>query len=120
MLKTIRAFKYALQGFRYAFLEERNFRIEIFCAVVVITLGIIFKLTSIEWFIVVLNMSIVLFAELFNTAIEKLADVSSKEINPTIKIVKDVAAAAVVVSVICAFVCGLIIFIPIIYNSFLQ
>ena len=111
---------YALNGLCYAFINERNFRIEICCAFLTILLGFVLNISITSWLIIILNIGFVLTAELFNTAIEKLADLTSKDINPTIKIIKDVAAAAVIVCVISAFVCGLFIFVPIIYNSFVK
>lgn len=114
MQKTLQAFKYAINGFRFAFANERNFRTEVFCSVIIIALAFILKISATSWIVIVLNISFVLFAELINTAVEKLADVACKEINPVIKIIKDVAAAAVVIAVLSAFCCGLFIFIPII------
>jgi len=61
---------------------------------------------------IVLSVGLVWLAELFNTAIEKLCDVVSKEYHPAIKFIKDVSAAAVLVSAITAFVTGAIVFLP--------
>ena len=65
-----------------------------------------------------MNICFVLTAELFNTVIEKLAYEVCKVINPLIKIIKDVAAAAVVMAVLSAFICGLFIFGPLILKVF--
>ena len=116
MQKSFRAFVYAINGLRYAFAKERNFKIEIFFAVFVFMIGLILKLSSMHWVLLVINICSVLAAELFNTAIEKLADISCKEINPVIEIIKDVAAAAVLLTVLSAIICGLIIFIPYIFK----
>jgi len=115
MQKFFCALKYAFNGLRYALVNERNFRIEILCAIFTIALAFIFKITMFAWLILVINICSVLAAELFNTAVEKLADISCKEINPVIEIIKDVAAAAVLLSVLSAIICGLIIFIPYIF-----
>ena len=114
MQKSIRALKYALNGLRYAVVNERNFRIEILCAIFTVALAFIFKISMFAWLVVVMNICFVLTAELFNTAVEKLANEVCKIINPVIKIIKDVAAAAVVMAVLSAFICGLIIFVPVI------
>ena len=116
MRKTIHAFGYALNGLRDAFKNERNFKIEIACACVAVAASIYFKIATAHWVVIVLNICMVLTAELFNTAIEKLADITCNEINPAIKIVKDVAAAAVLITVLSAFVCAFIIFIPYIFK----
>ena len=112
MKKTKNAFVFAVQGLQYAFVNERNFRIELFCAVVVCIIGYALNISSIEWLVVIMNIGFVLSAELINTAIEKLCDATTKEINPTIKIIKDVAAAAVLLAAVVAFICALIIFVP--------
>ncbi len=112
MQKTIRALGYAGSGLRAAFTTERNFKIEIACACIAIATSIFLKIEATHWVVIVLNICMVLTAELFNTAIEKLADITCTDINPAIKIVKDVAAAAVLITVLSAFVCALIIFIP--------
>ena len=75
-------------------------------------MAIILKISTICWLIIVLNIGFVLTTELINTAIEKLSDMVCKEINPIVKIIKDVSAAAVIIAVLVALVCGLIIFIP--------
>ena len=118
MQKTLRALKNAIHGFCYALINERNFRTEILCAVIVIAMAFVLKVSATAWLVIVLNISLVLTAELFNTAIEKLADVACKEINPIIKIIKDIAAGAVVIAVLNALVCGLIIFVPIIFKNY--
>ena len=51
-------------------------------------------------------------AEFFNTAIEKLADLVSKDFDANIKFIKDVSAAAVLLAALAAFTTGAIIFIP--------
>lgn len=52
-------------------------------------------LAPIWWALVVLASAGVLAAELFNTAIEHLADHLHPEVHPQIQVVKDCAAAAV-------------------------
>ena len=112
MKKTKNAFLFALQGLQYAFAHERNFKIEIFCAVAVCIAGFVLGISLIEWLIVIINIGFVLSAELVNSAIENLCNVTTKEINPAIKIIKDVAAAAVLLAAVTAFICALIIFVP--------
>ena len=51
-------------------------------------------------------------AEIFNTAIEKTMDFISREKHPQIKLVKDLAAAAVLITAVSAIIVGAIIFIP--------
>lgn len=51
-------------------------------------------------------------AELFNTAIEKVMDFISTERLPQIKWIKDMAAAAVLITALAAVIIGALIFIP--------
>jgi len=116
MEKTKNAFLYAMQGFRYAIVNERNFKIEIFLALVACIAAYALHISSVQWVVVIMNIGFVLSAELINTAIEKLCDITTNEMNPTIKIIKDVAAAAVLLAATVAFICALIIFIPPIFK----
>ncbi len=112
MKKILLAFTNAFNGLRYTLVHERNVKIELFCAFVTISCAFIFKISKLEWFVVIVNTAAVLTAELFNTAIENLCDMIHKTTHPIIKIVKDVSAAAVVITALCALICGCIIFIP--------
>jgi diacylglycerol kinase len=116
MKKCIKSFSYALSGLQHALIHEQNFRIEIFFAAIVIGFSFVFAISKMEWLVVIINIAAVLMAELFNTAIENLCNMVHKQIHPSIKIIKDVSAAAVVITALCAFVCGLLIFLPIIIN----
>ncbi len=111
MKKTKGAFVFALQGLQYAFVNERNFRIEIISVPAVCIAAYVLHISATEWLVVVINIGFVISAELVNTAIEKLCDVVTKEKNPSIKIIKDVAAGAVLLAAFVAFICGLIIFV---------
>ena len=112
MKKCIKSFSYAIRGLQHALVHEQNFKIEVFCAVAVIGCTFIFTISKIEWFVVMLNIAAVLTAELFNTAIESLCNMIHRATHPSIKIIKDVSAGAVVVTALSAFTCGCIIFIP--------
>ena len=57
----------------------------------------------------------VLAAEGFNTAIERLVDLVSPDFHPVAGDVKDVAAGAVLICAIAAAIIGMIIFIPYFY-----
>jgi diacylglycerol kinase len=116
MKKLIKSFSYALRGLQHTLVHEQNFRIELFCAFVTIGCAFVFSISKLEWFIVIINIAAVLTAELFNTAIENLCNMIHKTTHPVIKIVKDVSAAAVVITALCALVCGCIIFAPYFLN----
>jgi diacylglycerol kinase (ATP) len=113
-----RSFRNAFNGVGVLFGKERNARIHltVFCGVV--TAGVFFCLTAFEWIIILVVSSLVFAAEAINTSIETLADVVSPKIDPQIKLVKDIAAGAVLLTAIAAAVVGLIVFIPKIITFF--
>lgn len=111
-IKLINSFKYAIEGFISSFKTERNMKIHILVMVLVIILGLYFKLTAGEWCIIAITIAVVLSGELFNTAIETIVDMVSPEKNPKAKLAKDISAAAVLALAIGAAVVGIIIFSP--------
>ena len=114
--KIINSFKYAIEGFISSFKTERNMKIHILAMTIVIALGILLKLSKIEWCIITIAIVMVISAELFNTAIETVVDMISPEKNPKAKLVKDIAAGAVLVVAIGAAIIGFIVFGPKVIN----
>nr|WP_294858841.1 diacylglycerol kinase family protein [uncultured Fluviicola sp.] len=110
--ERLKSFKYALEGLKTLFKEEHNARIHTIGALVAIVLGFILKISLNEWIALVVAMSLVFICELFNTSLEALADFASSEKHPQIKKVKDLAAAAVLMSALSALITGIILFLP--------
>ena len=109
--KLINSFKYAIEGFNSSFKTERNMKIHVLATIIVIALGIYFKISVTEWCIIAIAIALVISAELFNTAIETLVDMVSPEKNPKAKLAKDISAGAVLATAIGAAVAGGIIFV---------
>ena len=110
---TIReSFRHAFDGVKMLIREERNMRIHIVMTILVVLCAVIFGLTAAEKAIVISLCAVVLCAELINTAIENVVDMSTAVFNMYAKRAKDVAAGAVLVVSIGAAVAGLIIFVP--------
>lgn len=112
MLKFIKGFGYAFSGVAYAFKTQLNFKFHVVALLLTALAGWYFKLSANEWLWIVAASAIVLITELINTAIEVLVDLVSPDYNPKAKIIKDVAAASVLIAAIAAAIIGLIIFIP--------
>lgn len=110
--KRLKSFYYAWNGLCIMLQEEHNSRIHLFAAVFTTILGFSFGLDRYEWMAVIFCMGLVFICELFNSALEALVDFVSEEKQPLLKKVKDLAAAAVLVSAMTAFIVGLLIFIP--------
>jgi diacylglycerol kinase (ATP) len=107
-----KSFGYALEGLKSFFKTQHNAWIHVVAAVVVITAGFLFHLSLKEWIALSFAIALVFISELFNTAIEFLCDKVSPEIDPKIKLVKDISAAAVLIAAIVAVVVGAIVFVP--------
>jgi len=108
----LNSFKYAFKGIAVMFLEEPNFRIHFLAACTAVLFGVIFDLTSLEWILVTIVIGFVLVSEIFNAAIERIADFVSPEHNKIVGITKDLCAAMVLVAAIVSVIVGLIIFVP--------
>jgi diacylglycerol kinase (ATP) len=106
------SFIYAYAGIKYFLRYEPQALIHLIAAILVIFAGFYFKITRQEWFAVIFSIGIVIVSEMLNTAIEKLTDMVSPEVNPKAKVVKDLAAGAVLFASIIAAVIGLIVFLP--------
>ena len=106
------SFKYAFAGIFYAIRNERNFKVQLFAAVFIITVAYILKVNNLEWAILLICIALVLSLELINSAIEKICDLVHPEQNSKIKIIKDVAAGAVLLSAFIAAIIGAIILLP--------
>lgn len=92
--------------------KEHNAWIHCFAAVCVLTAGMVFGLSRMEWIAVTIVIGAVLAAEAVNSSIEALADLVSPEYNEAIKRTKDLAAGAVLLMAIAAAIVGFVIFIP--------
>lgn len=92
--------------------KEANFQIHLTALVLVSILGFYFGITKDEWIDILLISGGVLMAEAFNSSIETLADHVQPEWHEKVKIVKDVAAGAVLMLAITALVIAVLIFLP--------
>ena len=92
--------------------NEHNSRIHFLAAIIAITMGIILKINTYEWSLLIIVIGIVFLTELLNSSLETLADAVNPEWNEKIRKVKDYAAAAVLISAIISIIVGAFIFIP--------
>jgi len=112
MNKFIRGFGFAFKGLGHAVKTQLNFRVHLVLAVIAIAMGWYLQLSSAEWLWIIFSIGLVLLTELINTAIELLVDLVSPGFNETAGKVKDIAAAAVLVTAFTALLVGAIIFLP--------
>ncbi|MEO0898506.1 MAG: diacylglycerol kinase family protein [Bacteroidota bacterium] len=110
--KRIKSFGYAFKGIATLFKTQANAKLHLLAVVLITLLGLYLQLNISEWCHIIICMAMVIMAEAINTAIEFMIDLVSPDYHPLAGKAKDVAAAAVLLSVIfCAVVWGLI-FIP--------
>ncbi|MFM9984707.1 MAG: diacylglycerol kinase family protein [Flavobacteriales bacterium] len=110
--KRIQSFGYAFRGLRDLFIYEHNAWIHLIAAVCAVALGFVFKISVSEWIALCVVIGFVFSMEIVNSAIEKLADAVDSQKNEKIRLVKDLSAAAVLVSAIISVIVGLLIFLP--------
>lgn len=108
--KWLRSFRFAYEGLLYALSTQRNMKFHFTAALAVLLLALLFDLSKLEILFIILAITLIVMAELLNTAIEKTVDLAMPKQHPIAKIAKDVAAAAVLVSAVFAIAVGMIVF----------
>jgi diacylglycerol kinase (ATP) len=108
----LKSLKYAWEGIVSFFRLEYNAQIHLAITVLVLVLSVTLQLSKWEFIAVVFSIAIVWVVEIINTVIEKMMDFICIERHPQIKLIKDLAAGAVLVAAIAAAIIGCIIFIP--------
>jgi len=108
----IRSLKCAVTGIGVMISSQHNAWIHAAATVLVVMVGLIFRLTNAQWCWIVLSIMSVWTAEALNTAFEFLTDVASPEFHPLAAKAKDVAAGAVLIAAIGSVVIGILVFGP--------
>jgi diacylglycerol kinase (ATP) len=99
-------FLVAIRGIVFTFQTQRHMRFHLYVVFVVILLGIFVNLPLREMLVLLFTISLVVVAEMFNSAIEAVVDLVSPNYNPMAKFAKDIAAGAVLITTIIAIVVG--------------
>jgi len=103
-----KSFYYAMQGLAFVTKHEHNFRIHLMVTAFTLLTCFALRINSNDWIVILLLIFWVLFAEAINTAIEHVCNIFSPEPNEQVRIAKDVAAGAVLLSAIAATLIGAI------------
>lgn len=96
----LQSFNHAFQGMVHAVRSQRNMRIHLAVAVVVLVASVFLNLTRLEFVAVLVAISLVLMMELVNTAVEIVVDMVTDKRDPRARVAKDLAAGAVLVAAI--------------------
>lgn len=106
----------AFNGLKHCVVSEKNARFHLLATLLVVVVGSVLHLSITDWLFLLLAISMVWIAELFNTAMEFLFDIVNPELNPKVKFAKDMSAAAVLIAALFSLVVGCLILIPPIYQ----
>lgn len=112
MVARVKSTNNAWRGFVVFIKTTHNFWLQIVFSVLAIYLGLVLKISGIEWAIIVFTMGLVIVSEILNTAFEIDIDLTSPTFHPYARDTKDLAAGAVLFSTLIASIIGLIIFLP--------
>ncbi len=104
------SFNYAIHGLIYAIRTQRNMRIHVLSAIVVLLASLVFQVSKVEILILLISITLVMAAELINTALESAVDATTNYYHPLVKVAKNAAAAAVLVTAINSVLVGILIF----------
>lgn len=112
MRSFLQSFVYAGRGIATLFVRERNARVHLVAAIVVVVAGVFWRIEPWEWCAVAIAIAIVTAAEAFNTAIETLLDRLHPDRDSAVGQAKDLAAGGVLLAALGAAVVGVVIFGP--------
>ncbi|OGH37495.1 MAG: hypothetical protein A3B44_02790 [Candidatus Levybacteria bacterium RIFCSPLOWO2_01_FULL_38_21] len=108
----IKSFKYAFEGILFSVRHNRNLRIHIGAAILVVAASIFFRVNAFEMGILGIMILLVICLEMINSAIEEMVDLIIREHRQQAKIAKDVSAGMVLVASIGSVIVGILIFVP--------
>lgn len=99
-------FKVAWNGLVYTFRTQRHMRFHLYVVITVLLMGMFMNFGLREIMVLLFTVSLVMVAEMFNSAIEATVDLVQPGYHPLAKFAKDIAAGAVLITTIIALVVG--------------
>lgn len=114
----VNSFRYAFEGVRTVFQEERNMRSHVITSLLVIVLSLFLPLNKYEWLWILTVCFLVLVMEIWNTVVENIIDLACPDYHPLAKKIKDMAASAVLFTSAFSVVIGVVILLPKILSLF--
>jgi diacylglycerol kinase (ATP) len=112
VLGRLRSVRYALAGIAVMLRTQHNAWLHLGATALVVAAGIGFGISAEDWRWLVVAVVLVWVSEGMNTAFEHLCDVVSPDFHASVKVSKDIAAGAVLITAIGAAVLGALIFVP--------
>jgi undecaprenol kinase len=108
---------FALAGLRETWRRERSFRAQVGVAVLVVAALAVIRPPAIWWALIGFVIAAVLAFEVVNAALESLIDHLHPDIHPEIRVIKDMAAGAVLLVVIGAVVVGGVLLVATVWGG---
>lgn len=108
--RPLSGFKYAVEGVVHVFRTQSHMRFHFLTLVLVMFVSLLLKMGRVEVMILLFTITLVLTAEMFNTAIEAVVDLVTQQYHPLAKFAKDIAAGAVLITTINALAIGFLLF----------
>jgi diacylglycerol kinase len=105
----LHSFRHAFSGWWYVIRTQQNAWIHAVATIMALLVSAWLNLNRVEWALIIIAIAFVWTAEFFNTALELIVDLTTKERHPLAKVSKDVGAAAVLIAALTAAVIGVII-----------
>lgn len=107
---ALTGFKYAQEGILHVFRTQPHMRYHFLTMTAVLFAGLLMNLDSHDMLSLLFAGTLVMVAEMINTAIEKVVDMVTENYSPVAKLAKDVAAGAVLLAAMNALIAGVLIF----------
>jgi diacylglycerol kinase (ATP) len=104
------SFIFAFEGIIHTLRTQRNMRIHLAVAFIVLVTALIVNVTKLELIALLISITFVLIAEMINTAVEAAIDIATTSFDPMAKLAKDVAAGAVLIATTNAIAVGYLVF----------
>ena len=110
--KVYRSLASAFRGIAYMLKKERNFKIHLFFAVLISFIGLLVGFNRYEWMIVILLIAIILSAEIFNSALERICDLMREKLKLKYEdttVIRNLSAGAVIITALFSLLIGIIL-----------
>lgn len=101
----------SFRGVFWMLKSERNFQLEVFALLLNLFLIVFLKLNTTDAAVILIVCFAVLSTEILNTCVEKICDIIQPDFDPRIKIIKDIAAGAVVLIAIVSVLVGILVYV---------
>jgi diacylglycerol kinase len=116
-MSMLRSFRHAFRGLGLVLARERNARIHLMAAVAALTAALWLGLDRAEIALVIVTIALVLAAELVNTIVERLLDLLHPDCSEPVRAIKDMSAAAVLITALGALAVAGLLFLPRLIDS---